>query len=158
MAGVALRRQRGQISPIPQSLPRRPLPPVAGPGLVPVATFLVFLAALLNFYLFQVSVVATSAYELDRLERERELWRASNQQIELELAKAHSLPWVEFEAIHRLGMIPANEPVYLGLDAPPAEPSSGDQSDPDLRAEEAEPQPQDFLAALRGWLALFSPP
>lgn len=76
---------------------------------------LLFITAVLNFYVFQVSVVATSSYELQRLERERDAWRARNEQLQLELSKARSLGWVEFEATQHLGMVRGEDSLYIRI-------------------------------------------
>lgn len=104
-------------SPIPQQL-RLPLAPPRSEGVaVWILASLLFVTAVLNFYVFQVSVVATSAYELQGLHRERDGWRARNEQLQLEVARAHSLRWIEFEAA-RLGMVKGEEPVYLRVERP----------------------------------------
>ena len=77
---------------------------------------LIFITAVLNFYVFQVSVVATSAYEVQALDRERDTWKARNQQLELELSKAQSLRWVEYDATQRLGLGRGDDPVYLKVE------------------------------------------
>lgn len=116
MAGIAL----------PYRVRQRPLPFPRAPRLVSaqseralpwaVATLL-FVTAVLNFYIFQVSVVATSSYELQAIERERDRWRARNEQLELELAKGRSLRWVEFDAISRLGMVRSEDSLYIRMHA-----------------------------------------
>ncbi|MSQ23042.1 MAG: hypothetical protein EXR58_00590 [Chloroflexi bacterium] len=77
---------------------------------------LLFLTAVLNFYVFQVSVVATSAYEVQALQREQDVWRGRNQQLQLEVAKARSLRWVEYSANQQLGMATGDLPIYLTVD------------------------------------------
>lgn len=91
-------------------------------------------AAALNFYLFQVSIVATSAYDLQRLQQERQDWLARNQQLELELAKARSLAWVSYKATQDLHMVPGGEPVYLQRtpqSRPPAPSAASFEAPPD---------------------------
>lgn len=88
-----------------------------------VGASLILVAAALNFYLFQVSIVATSAYDMQRLQQERQDWLARNQQLELELAKARSLAWVQFKATQDLHMVQGGEPVYLQLAARPSQPT-----------------------------------
>lgn len=70
-------------------------------------------------YLVQTGDVAGSGYDLQRLEAQRAEWELKNQQLELELAKLHSLAWVEAEATGRLGMRKPSNTVYLRLDNPP---------------------------------------
>jgi hypothetical protein len=63
-------------------------------------------------YLLQASGVATSGYDIQRLQTERSDWQLRNQQLQLELAKRRSLTWIEAEATGRLGMVRA-EPTAL---------------------------------------------
>jgi hypothetical protein len=103
----------------PLPFPRTPrLIAPASDRVVPwaVATLL-FFTAVLNFYIFQVSVVATSSYELQRLERDRDAWRAQNEQLQVELAKARSLGWIEFQATDRLGMVKSRDSLYIRVAA-----------------------------------------
>ena len=120
------------VFPFPGRARQRPLPFPRTPRLVTpseralpwAVASLLFVTAVLNFYIFQVSVVATSSYELQRLERDRDAWRAQNEQLSLELAKARSLGWVEFQAIDRLGMVRVQDALYIRLSAaPPAAPA-----------------------------------
>jgi hypothetical protein len=55
-------------------------------------------------YLVQTSGVATTGYDIQRLQGERAEWQLRNEQLRLELAKRRSLTWVEAEATGRLGM------------------------------------------------------
>ena len=63
-------------------------------------------------YLLQTSGVATTGYDIQRLQSERDDWQLRNEQLELELAKRKSLTWIEAEATGRLGMVRA-EPTAL---------------------------------------------
>lgn len=63
-------------------------------------------------YLLQTSGIATTGYDIQRLQAERDDWRLRNEQLELELAKRQSLTWIESEATGRLGMVRA-EPTAL---------------------------------------------
>jgi len=63
-------------------------------------------------YLLQTSGVATTGYDIQRLQAERDDWQLRNEQLELELAKRQSLTWIESEATGRLGMVRA-EPTAL---------------------------------------------
>lgn len=56
-------------------------------------------------YLLQTSGVATTGYDIQRLQTERDDWQLRNEQLRLELAKRRSLTWIEAEATTRLGMI-----------------------------------------------------
>lgn len=122
MASAGLRLYPGRGSAL--AGPRRALvPALSQRALLWIAASLLVVTAALNFYLFQVSVVATSAYEVQRLERDRQSWLARNQQLELELAKSRSLAWVEFQAAQQLGMTRAERLLYLPVEtAPPGLP------------------------------------
>ena len=63
-------------------------------------------------YLLQTSGIATTGYDIQRLQTERDDWQLRNEQLQLELAKRHSLTWIESEATGRLGMVRA-EPTAL---------------------------------------------
>jgi hypothetical protein len=63
-------------------------------------------------YLLQTSGVATTGYDIQRLQAERDDWQLRNEQLQLELAKRQSLTWIESEATGRLGMVRA-EPTAL---------------------------------------------
>jgi hypothetical protein len=58
-------------------------------------------------YLGQTSGVATTGYDIQHLQTERDDWQLRNEQLQLELAKRHSLTWIESEATGRLGMVQA---------------------------------------------------
>src|SRR5215831_1867467 len=66
-------------------------------GWLPTALLAVSVVALV--YLLETSGVATTGYDIQRLQAERADW-----QLRLELAKRRSLTWVESEATSRLGM------------------------------------------------------
>jgi hypothetical protein len=63
-------------------------------------------------YLLQVSGVAATGYDNQRLQIDRDDWQLRNEQLRLELAKRRSLTWIESEATGRLGMVRA-EPTAL---------------------------------------------
>ena len=56
-------------------------------------------------YLLQTSGVATTGYDIQRLQAQRDDWQLRNEQLQLELAKRRSLTWIEAEATGRLGMV-----------------------------------------------------
>jgi len=56
-------------------------------------------------YLLQTSGVATTGYDIQRLQTERDDWQLRNEQLRLEVAKRRSLTWIESEATARLGMV-----------------------------------------------------
>jgi hypothetical protein len=55
-------------------------------------------------YLLQTSGVATTGYDIQSLQTQRDDWLLRNEQLQLELAKRRSLTWIEAEATRRLGM------------------------------------------------------
>ena len=69
-------------------------------------------------YLAQTGGALTTGYTIQRLQGERNAWRVRNQQLELELAKARSLAWVETEAVTRLGMRRPDRQTVVAIDAP----------------------------------------
>jgi hypothetical protein len=69
-------------------------------------------------YLLQTGGALTTGYEIQKLERERTAWLNRNQQIEVEIARARSLAWVEHEAVHRLGMQRPAQSLAVQVDAP----------------------------------------
>jgi hypothetical protein len=77
-------------------------------------TLLVGLVA--GSYLAYTSSVATAGYSIQRLRAERDVWRARNEQLRLELARVRSLTWVEHEAVARLGMQKPAQLTYLRVE------------------------------------------
>src|ERR671920_1660009 len=69
-------------------------------------------------YLLQTGGALTTGYEIQKLERERAIWLNRNQQLEVEIARARSLAWVEHEAVTRLGMQRPAQAVVVRVDAP----------------------------------------
>jgi hypothetical protein len=113
-------RDRGGPS-LPTSPHRRfGIAPPSALAITWLGIVLLLITAALGLYLVQISLVATSGYERQRLEAERDGWRARNEQLELELAKRRSLVWVEAQAVQRLGMLRPNKPEYLVVDEPAA--------------------------------------
>jgi hypothetical protein len=110
-------------------------------------------------YLLQTGGALTTGYEIQKLERERAIWLNRNQQLEVEIARARSLAWVEHEAVYRLGMQRAPQTVAVRVDAPlPA------AAEPRLLRRGGEPMPAipieegpswvdalDVIAARLGW-------
>jgi cell division protein FtsL len=78
-------------------------------------------------YLAHSGSVATSSYSLQRLRAERDSWRARNEQLRLELAKARSLTWVEHEAVTRLDMKRPGQLTYLKVESNVPQPAGPDQ-------------------------------
>ena len=98
----------GRVPAMP-SLPRWPILLCLG-----ALTLLVGLAA--ASYLAYSGSVATSGYGIQRLRLERDVWRARNEQLRLELARVRSLTWVEHEAVARLGMQKPARLTYLRIE------------------------------------------
>ena len=125
-------RQRGDkgVSPLPRAallaaLRARPVRPAAlewqdarlpilgrlwATAWLPSVLLAASLVALM--YLLQTSGIATTGYDIQRLQAERDDWQLRNEQLQLELAKRQSLTWIEAEATGRLGMVRA-EPTAL---------------------------------------------
>lgn len=79
---------------------------------------LLAVCAMALVYLVQTSGIATTGYDLQRLQAERGSWVVRNEQLRLELAKRRSLVWVEAEAVGRLGMRRPEQVIYLRAEAP----------------------------------------
>ena len=70
-------------------------------------------------YLAQTGGALTTGYNIQRLQAERNSWKVRNQQLEVELAKARSLAWIEAEAVNRLGMQKPTQQTVIHVDVPP---------------------------------------
>ncbi|MGE3269998.1 MAG: hypothetical protein AB7P40_14695 [Chloroflexota bacterium] len=75
-------------------------------------------------YLLQTGGAMSTGYEIQKLERERTAWMNRNQQLEVEIAKARSLAWVEHEAVHRLGMQRPAEQLRIQVNSIPTAPET----------------------------------
>src|SRR5215207_11030219 len=80
--------------------------------------FLVLLGMAPPAYLLQTGGALTTGYEIQKLERERTGWLNRNQQLEVEIARARSLVWVEHEAVYRLKMQRPAQQTVVRMDAP----------------------------------------
>lgn len=67
-------------------------------------------------HLAQTSGVLATGYTIQRLQAERKAWQVKNEQLELELAKARSLAWIETQAVHRLGMQRPSQQSVVAID------------------------------------------
>jgi len=67
----------------------------------------------------QTSDATSTAYTIRRLEQERLDWSAQVHSLEAEVASLTSLERVEREARDRLGMVPAENVLYVEVDVPP---------------------------------------
>lgn len=109
-------------------------------------------------YLLQTGGALTTGYEIQKLERERTVWLNRNQQLEVEIARARSLAWVEHEAVHRLGMQRPPQTVVVRVDTPVPEPAErrllrrGSEPMPAVPSEEGPSwmDAVDFIAAALG--------
>lgn len=70
-------------------------------------------------YLLQTGGALTTGYNIQRLQQERVAWIVRNEQLEAEIAKAHSLVWVEHEAVYRLGMQRPAQQTVIRMDVSP---------------------------------------
>jgi hypothetical protein len=113
-----------------------------------------FAGGLLSLYLVQISSVAIAGYDLERLEEERQTWLSRNQQLEVELAKRHSLAWAEAQAVQHMGMTRSELPIFLAVSPPDSE---SDLESADSRARSAKPtrgrtvRSLNPVEALRAW-------
>lgn len=113
--GVLLPPPRRLVRPIPAALEWRDVRlPIVGRlwarGWLPTMLVAWLLVALM--YLVQTSGIATTGYDIQRLQADRDDWQLRNEQLQLELAKRQSLTWIESEATSRLGMVRA-EPTAI---------------------------------------------
>jgi cell division protein FtsL len=67
----------------------------------------------------QTSDATSTSYTIRHLEQERQDWSAQVHSLEAEVATLTSLERVEREARGRLGMVPAENVLYLDVDVPP---------------------------------------
>jgi hypothetical protein len=124
---------------------------LAAPRVRRPGRLLLFVLALLALappaYLLQTGGALTTGYEIQKLERERASWMNRNQQIEVEIARARSLAWVEHEAVHRLGMQRPPQQVVVRMEAllPP-------KSEARLLRRGGEPTPAAPIEEGPGWL------
>jgi hypothetical protein len=86
-----------------------------------LAGVLLMLAAVSASYLAYIGNLATTNYTIQRLQEERDRWRAQNEQLKVELAKMRSLTWIEHEAVGRLKMQKPAQLVYLQVAPPDAQ-------------------------------------
>ena len=86
-------------------------------GLLLLGVVLVALAP--PAYLLQTGGALTTGYNIQKLQQERAAWIIRNEQLETEIAKAHSLVWVEHEAVYRLGMQRPAQQTVVRMDVPP---------------------------------------
>jgi len=93
-------------------------PRIGRPRLITVVLILL-IALAPPTYLAQTSGAVATGYTIQRLQGERDAWKLKNQQLELEVAKARSLAWVEAEAVNRLGMQRPAQQTVVAVDVMP---------------------------------------
>jgi hypothetical protein len=101
-----------------RSAPARPAPAGLGRArrLALLLSVLVMVAPPL--YLSQTGGALATGYSIQKLQSERRQWQMRNDQLQLELAKARSLAWIESEAVHRLGMQRPTQVTVVQVDRP----------------------------------------
>ena len=78
-------------------------PPLSRAAAVWLVALTLLFALISLMYLLQTSAIATSGYDIQRLQAEKADWELKNEQLQLELAKMQSLAWIEARAA-QLGM------------------------------------------------------
>ncbi len=86
-----------------------------------IAAVGVGLAALLA--LIQSSDATTTSGRVERLKERLADWEARTQELQMEVATRGGLERIEREARERLGMVPAQETIYVTVDEPGPEPA-----------------------------------
>ena len=128
---------------------------LAGPAIRRPGRLLLLVVLLLGLappaYLLQTGGALTTGYEIQKLERERTAWLNRNQQLEVEIARARSLAWVEHEAVTRLQMQRPAQTVVVAMDAPV--PPTGEAH---LLRRGVEPAPAAPVEEGPGWLGLLT--
>ena len=102
-------------------------------------------------YLLQTGGAITTGYEIQKLERERAAWMNRNQQLEVEIARARSLTYVEHEAVYRLGMQRPPQQTVVRVDTP-----IPDQTEARLLRRGEEPLPAVPVDEGPGWIQALS--
>lgn len=117
MARIARELRTTQVPgvPLPSALPRLTL-------LVWFTLLTLLVGVVAASYLAYTGNIARANYDVQKLQTERDQWRMRNDQLRVELAKVHSLTWVEHEAVTRLNMQRPVQLTYLQVSGP--EPAS----------------------------------
>ena len=92
-------------------------PPLSRAAAVWLAALTLLFALISLLYLLQTSAIATSGYDIQRLQAEKADWELKNEQLQLELAKMQSLAWVEARA-GQLGMQRPEKTVTVQVSLP----------------------------------------
>jgi len=80
------------------------------------ASALLLVTFLSLLYLSQASTVATTGYDVKRLEEEKAQWEIRNEQLRFKVAELKSLDRIEREAGSRLKMAPPSKLMFLSVD------------------------------------------
>ena len=117
MARIARELRATQVAgvPLPSALPRLTL-------LVWFTLLTLLVGVVAASYLAYTGNIARANYDVQKLQTERDQWRMRNDQLRVELAKVHSLVWVEHEAVTRLNMQRPVQLTYLQVSG--AEPAA----------------------------------
>ncbi len=110
MARIAGELRATQVPgvPLPSALPRLTL-------LVWFTLLTLLVGVVAASYLAYTGNIARANYDVQKLQTERDQWRMRNDQLRGELAKVHSLTWVEHEAVTRLNMQRPVQLTYLQI-------------------------------------------
>ncbi len=142
------------VLPRPGSRPLNRSTRVGYAAWIPLAGILIGIASLL--YLAQTSEVANTGYSIQDLQLQESNWEMRNEQLTLQLDKARALPGIQAQATGRLGMVPANNPIFLKA-APVTGQSgsvaSGPSVSPALATEKKVSSNSNPLAAIRSSLS-----
>jgi cell division protein FtsL len=108
------------MSTIHRSVSRPSARPLSRPWSLRKVLFWGFIAAALVglWQVIQISDATSMGFNMSRIERERLDWQASVHELEAEVAALTSLDRIEREARERLGMVPAQERIYVEVDTP----------------------------------------
>lgn len=109
-------------------------------GWLPLLALLAGLVCLI--YLIATSSVLSVGYDIQRLERERDDWRARNEQLQLELAKGRSLAWIQAQATTRLEMVKPETLTYVRVEPTAALANDVARTGPGVVARPAVPDAQ----------------
>ncbi len=106
------------------ALQRPALPPIGRAffkqrqGWLVIGAAVVILVGAAAFQVSQLSSATVTSYEINELSRERASKQAANHEIAAEVAGLSSLARVDLEARLRLGLIPAQQKLYVSVNQP----------------------------------------
>lgn len=99
---------------IPQTRRRTEVRSLSVPAGFTIALVAIALISLL--YLAQTSAVATTGYDIKRLEDQKTQWEMKNEQLRMKIAQLRSLQRVEAEAGSRLKMGPPEKVIFVPVE------------------------------------------